>query len=95
MWILCLIFIYILIHGAVVMGIFWGTLTPVTVMCRVTKIKENTTQKIHTHTQRIILFIAHRDAHIPWTQAYTINHNTAYSWNYSNRPHYLTCELLY
>ena len=50
MWILCLIFIYILIHGAVVMGIFGGTLTPVTVMCRVTKIKENTTQKIHTHT---------------------------------------------
>ena len=64
MWILCLIFIFILIHGAVVMGIFGGTLTPVTVMFRVTKIKENTTQKIHTHTQRITLFIALRDTPI-------------------------------
>ena len=48
---LSLSFIYILIHGAVVMGILWGKLTPVTGVFRVTKIRENTTQKIHRCTQ--------------------------------------------
>ena len=33
---LCLIFIYILIHGAKMMGIFGGKLTIVTVMFRLT-----------------------------------------------------------
>ena len=60
MCILCLFFIFILIHGAMVMGIYWGKLTPVTVMFRVTKIRENTTQRIHTCTPRITLFLTHR-----------------------------------
>ena len=53
-------------------------------MVRVTNIEENTTQKIHTQKK-----IPHMDTHpVPCTQTYTINHNTASSWNYSNHPHW-------
>ena len=48
-----------------------------------------------THTQRITVFIIYREINpVPWTQAYTINHNTPSSWNYSNQPHCSTCKLL-
>ena len=43
---------------------FGGKLTPVTVMFRMTKMEENTTQKI-TDTQRITLFITHRNTSSP------------------------------
>ena len=46
------------------MGNLGGKLTSVTVMFQMTKIEENTTLK-STDTQRITLFITHRDTPIP------------------------------
>ena len=46
-----------------VLGNLLGKLTPVIVMVRVTNIEENTAEK--NHTQRITLFIIHRDKPSP------------------------------
>ena len=65
-----------------VMGILRGKMTPVTVLFMVTKIEKNTTQKSHTHKESHCSL--HTETNLgPWTQTYTINHNTASSWNYS------------
>ena len=42
--------------------------------------------KIQTHKEsHYSLYI--KTHPVPWTQTYTINHNTASSWKYSNHPH--------
>ena len=77
-----------------VIGNFEGKLTPVTVMLRVTNIEENTKQK-HPQTHEESHYSLHTVTHpVPWTQTYTINHNTASSWDYSNQPHCSTYKLL-
>ena len=71
-----------------VLGNLLRKLIPVTVMVRVTNIKEKRAGKKK---------ITHKESHyslsieinpVPWTLTYTINHNTASSWNYSNHPHW-------
>ena len=77
-----------------VIGNFGGKLTPVTVMFRVTNIEENTKQQ-HPQTHEESHYSLHTETHpVPWTQTYTINHNTASSWDYSNQPHCSTYKLL-
>ena len=49
--------------------------------------------KNHRHTKNH--YSLHTETHpVPWTQTYTINHNTASSWDYSNQPHCSTYKLL-
>ena len=98
MCILGLIYIYIYIHththththtnthSLMVHGDrkFWGKLTPVTVMLRVTNIEENTKQK-HPQTHEESHYSLPTETHpVPGTQTYIINHNIASPWDNSN-----------
>ena len=67
-----------------VIGNLGGNLTPVIVMFRVTNIEENTKQN-YPQTHEESHYSLHTETHpVPWTQTYTINHNTASPWDNSN-----------
>ena len=89
-----LIFIYIFIHGAEVMGILGGKLTPVTVMFK-SDINQGNHNTKNSYTHKESYYSLHKETHpVPWTQNCTANHSAPSSWNYSKALSlYLYCFL--